>query len=795
MSIPTSYNSWQKWTDAGNPLGDPLSSLIRVDNPASPVTYNYCDGVTEESTTVSVWITGITRNDYNDGNQHTDFQQRIVVSADTVLTENMDVNLALYLRQDASSGGFDWYNASNQSYTIFAGEDHRILSLIPIELYTNFGGGLYQSDQFSYILTTQWQTVNCAPPPAECTLEITGTTNTNPTFQGGSDGSIVVYVSGSTGTTNYSINNGTPQVSNTFSGLAAGFYDVEAVEGVCFDTSGVTLQDGEFRTGDFNVSEPNEFLAAENPIITTLETAINSAAPEQAVTTFTFDSNVEDNYSVRFNLTSPTAYDVTFYAKDFPNKDSYFVTPTLRDRAGTDIGINTIPEVAESFAEAVQKDINLRRWYFIDVSTNVVTMTSKEEASSVTLTTSNVEILDETGAAATTGITLANTQAGVDAYQGSLVDKYSLYTDVYVGDGNLEYGDDLSGGTYNNYTDLELPFSQDNQHQFDVSEILKTFVYTPKIDYNFTGFTRISTMLRPFLIKYGEKYPLVANENTKKKRSKGETGYKWVINSALQWEDANDMGAYFTGGTFLTNSPNPLDIQRQQTNFLYFVLPKDVGTTLTLEGDIDYYDGTSQTGITFINIATGTTNVGGVYILNVSYDTLGLEAYEASGNTKVKRCTFAIYSGGTIASEERTYRFEIDEQPRKFGISFLNKLGGFDTFDFVGVVENSINRDNKNYTIPRDLRSDGSSPEGFKNFATYDTKVTKTITVNSGWIDEDHFDWLIELMHSNTIYSYSEPNQNYLNVSGYKYTKSSLDDLYELEVTLVHTIFENTISV
>ena len=795
MAIPTSYNSWQKWTTAGNPVGDPLASNIRVDNPASPTTYEYCDGATKETATISLWISGVTLQSYNDGNDHEDHKQRLVVSASTVVTTNVVVNVDLWIRQEASSGGFDWIKSSSSSITIPSGTDHKIYSLGALDYYTDFGGGVWTRDEFTYILVAQTLVINCAPPAPSCTLEITGTTNTNPTFQGGSDGSIEIFVSGSTGTTMYSVNAGTPQVSNIFSGLPAGFYDVEAVEGSCYDTSGVTLLDGEFRTGDFTVSEPNDYVATENPIVTTLSTTVNSISPQQAISTLTLDSGLENDYSVRFNLTSPTAYDVTFTAKDFPNRENFFTTPILKNRAGTAIGINTDAENATSLAEAISNDINLSRWYFIDVVTDTVTLTSKENSASLTLNSTNVEVLDETGAAATTGITLTQVQAGVDAYQGSLVDDYSLYVDVYVGDGNTEYGDVLSAGTYNNFTTLELPFSQDNIHQFDVSEIMKTFVYTPKPDYTFTGFTRISTMLRPFYVSYGEKYPLVANTNTKKKRSKGDIGYKWSINSALQWEDANNMDAYFTGGTFLTNSPNPLDIQRGQTNFLYFILPKDIGTTLTLKGDIDFYDGTSTTGVTFIDIASGTTNVGGVYILNVSYDTLGLAAYEASGNTKVKRCTFGVYSGAALYSEERTYRFEIDEQPRKFGVSFENKLGGYDTFDFVGVVENTISRTAKNYTIPREIRSDGSSPQGFKNLATYDTKVVNQVIVNSGWIDEDHFDWLRELLESNNIYSYSEVNQNYLNVGGYTYKKSSLDDLYEMEVTFNHTIFNNSITV
>ena len=801
--VPTG-STWQLWSDAGFPssISTPLTGGSRV--------YKVCSGTDLIDINVSIVLDSIQRiDDFVNTDQRVRFIQSVKAVADVAPPDDdVTVRLQLWFRDEVGTcqniQDKDFFQFTTVTVTIPQGQtDSNIIA------NDSYGYWLSYQEQTSpcpieydgsFTIAAQGAIPNCNPS-SPCTLEITGVTTVDPTFRGGSDGSITVFVSGSTGTTNYSINGGTPQVSNTFTGLPAGSYTVLVEEGDCYDSSGVTLNDGEFRTSDFIVVEPNEYVASENPIVTTISTATNTE-PKQAVTSFTFDDGILDNYSVTFNLTSPTAYNATFTAKDFPNRENFFLTKTITDASGIPFGQNSLSEIADSFAEAVQKDINISRWYFVSTSGESVVLTSKQSSASLTLSSANVDILDETGAVATTGITLNVLQDGADAFEGSLVDDYSIYCDIYVGDGNTEFGEILSGGTYFNYTTLELPFNViDNIHQFDASEVLKTFVTTPKIDFTFTGFTLVNQMIRPFYVVYGEKYPLVANTNTKKKRSKGQTDYSWCFNAALDWEDENTMAEYI-GGTirYLTNSPNPLQIQREQVNFLYFSLVKNVGLPIRLAGDIDFYDGSSQTGITFFNISTGTTNAGGIYALNVSYESLGLEAFENSGNTKIKNVSFVVQidiGGGNWIdyTQEKTYRFEIDEQPRKFGVAFENKLGGYDTFDFIGEVESSVTRENKTYTVPREILSDGSSPKGFKNNAMFDTKVTKTFSVNTGWINETHFNWLIELLSSNNIYSYTEENQNYLTVTSVNYTKSSLDDLFDITVSFRLTLYENSITV
>lgn len=789
MAFVPTPSTWEQWN--GFTTGT-------VNYSANTETYRVCDNDGLIDLDVTVVLESITKTiDTVDGNTRTKYKQNIKAVISNTVTSNVIVFAQAWRRsifqtcQDIDDQ--DFTAQFDTPLTIFSSSTESATFEFDLDEVVEYTPCPFEQ-QWSFSTDANQGSIPSCNPASTCTLEITGSTTVTPTLRGGTNGSISVFVSGSTGTTNYSINGGTPQVSNTFTGLAAGSYSILAEEDSCYDSLVVVLNDGEFRTSDFTVTEPAEFVAVENPIITTLNTANNLVA-QFSKTSFTFDSGLTNNYSVSFNLTSPTAYVANFTAKDFPNKDNYFVTTELKDRDGTSLGTNTVNEIATTFGEAIQKDINLSRWYFVSVVDNVVSLTAKEARSSMDLTASNVDVLDENGDLATIGIVLTQITAGQDPFEGSLVDDYSLYTDIYIGDGTTEYGEVLSAQTYNNYISLILPFnSVDNIHQFDGSQVIKNFVSTSKIDMNFTGFTVLPEMIRNFYVKYGEKYPLVANENTKKKRDKGQIDYKWSINSALAWENANDMSQYFTGGTFLTNSPPKINVERDQINFLYFILIKDYGQTLTLKGDIQYYDGQTATEHTFINIASGSTNVGGVYGLATSYDALGLSTLESNAGSKIKKIDFAVHSTSAI-TETKTYNYNFEDLLSKFGVAFQNKLGTYDTFDFLGIVENSINRSNKLYVVPRDINADGSSSEGFKTLTTYDTKVTKTLTVNSGWLNEATFDWLIELLSSNNIYSYTEEYQNYLNVGGYTYTKNTNENTYNLEIQFVHNIIENTCSV
>jgi hypothetical protein len=772
----------------------------------------------------------------------------------------------------------------------------------------------FDRDYSTYTLQPQVYPPSCVIPPAPCTLKLTGTTAVvNVTLRGDDDGSITVYWSGSTGTTSCYINgvlDGTEAGnSHAFTGLTAGYYNILIEEGDCFDTqNNIQVVDGEFRTGSFIVNTPVSLSAVENPIILNLRTAFNTGGASYSKFNINVNSTVSDGQNLVFTFTYPQAYSATFYAKSFPNRGNYFLASVLKDGAGNTVGNNTTTEIATSIAEVLSNDSVISRLYWISANGATVTLTAKEANTKLDGST----VMTFNAALAITGQQLAYGNAQFD---GAITENYSLYADILVNT-QLQYGENPSTFNFNKATQLELPFNPvSNSHYFDLSTVLKNFVSTPKLDFTLTGYTTIADMLCGYQVQYGEKYPLVPNSTTKKSRVKGTTSTLYALNSALAWEDINDLTTYLgnrlhnvkanfdgtvtntgstyslvtitdylwdtgstettnigfrftdtvsttdsgwiTGNTysftttthhsgkiyisgstsgvtfqytkdwygypsasvgdiqgfnqepniqhevkFLTNSPNPKFVQRDSSEFLYCALQKDYGKTLKIKGDLYFYDGTSLTGQTLYTVSTGSTNYGGIFMFAAGYNELGLASYEtySGGTRKIRRVDFALYQNDTengdyLLSEEKSYRYEIDEQPRRFGVAFMNKFGCYDIFDFSGEIVDTASHTNQLMEVPREVGLGGNSPLGFEANSVYGTAVLRRHECNTGWIDEAHFNWLIELLSSNKIYNYTDAAQPFLIKESVNYKKSSNDDLYQIDVVFVETLAENNVKV
>ncbi len=781
---------------------------------ASATTYQYCENCNITGTSQNVTVSLV---DYTpcyvtqDGYQGSVYYYEEKTQFKLTIPSAIDCDLTVYINQNVvglvtGAGGYSIDENYQGTYTIPAGQTGTSVQTVLCYSYleeTQF------TEEFTYTWTLKaQQNIPSCAQDNDCTIAITGSTTTSPSLLGASDGSITVFISGATGSSyTFRLNGGTPQGSNTFTNLPAGTYQVRVDEGDCFDSVEIVLPEGAFTTGAFNVSEPSSILASENPIVLSLSTAIydNQALPSE--TKFTFASGITNNYSIQFTLNSPFSYTKTFTAKGFPNKVEWFLASTLTDRNNNYVKDNTTSEQADSFAQALADDIVFSSAYYINASGNTVTLVAKAASSRFDITDSNITRRNSSGSIVTTGITLTQVQAGTNFYEGDILENYNVYAELWAAETNLQYGSTLTQTQFNRETDVILPYQKSNFMKFDFSEICKSFVSTPKPDYEFTGFTTITTYMQPFFAKYGEQYPLIANTNTQKKRLKGTTDYFWVCNAALDWETANDMSDYTgitSGGTlsnvpFLTNSPSRKQCTKAGRELLYFIVPQNLGQgNIDVRGDITFWDGSTLSDQTLITIATGSSvNFGGAFCINTSFEVLGLDNIETSYDKLIKKVDIAVYtSGGTNQlTETKTYLFELEERNNRVGISFLNKLGTFDSFDFTGIEENTIDRSSSKLTYSRDYNFDGSLNKGFKYNGEYDVKVTKKLSVNSGWINETTFDWLLELMSSNEIYVYSNENDNFVTVTGFEYQKNSNDNLFNIELELIQTIYENNISI
>lgn len=760
------------------------------------------------------------------------------------------------------------------------------------------------------------------PPDPACALEITAGTVTNVTTRGDSDGQIDVYISGATGATvlwyiNGVLASGSGATSNSFTGLSAGYYTISADEDPCFDQATYLVADGAFRTGDFITTEPvSSLVAANNPIAFTIQTTTNTGNPVKSQTEIKVVGTINDGDTLTFNLEYPSEIDVVLTAKGYPDRDEYFLASVTLDATGVPVDSSTAAEIAQSIGESIEKSTELSRLYDVLVSSTSVYLTAKEANNKLDLNTETLSI-------STTAITQTLLFEGQAAYDGQIVENYSVYADLYVYP-NAQWGVNHAISDMKKAARLELPFQLNNVHRFDLSPVVKNYVTTPKLDWDLTGFTTVSPMITEFKLQYGEAYPLIQNTNTKKSRYKGTSSNFYAINSALEWEEINTMSGYtgsklhnlkadfdgdvthtgsskiqitiddylydtgsssttdikfnfvaenaalsaqtsgwqtsntyeFTGTSgynygyidvsgvssgvyieyqkdwwsyegyglelgniegynsdpsikydvqFLTDTPTVKDMQRDGSDWLYIILPRNYGRTLSVRADLYFYDGTSITGQTLYNVFTGTSNAGGVFMFGSGYEQLNLEAYETSGGTnkKIRRVDFALYQtdslnpAGYPFSEVRSYRYEIDEQPSTYEVAFLNRRGCYDTFSFVGEIVDNVEREVGNYEVPLNVNADGSIPRGFEKNSVYNTKTTKTIRANSGWIDQDHRDWLVNnLLTSNKIYDITEDNEHYIIIKSVEQSqKSSNENLYQVNVTFQQTIFTNNVSI
>jgi hypothetical protein len=659
-------------------------------------------------------------------------------------------------------------------------------------------GTLYERD--NVLVSAQTDIPTCVPPAPGCLLYMNSIIATDPSERGLSDGSIFASVTGQTGTTiewriNGIIDTGT-LTGHTFTGLTQGSYIIKATEADCWDQETMYVGAGEFKTGDFVVVSPTTNIAAvENPILLNLSTAINSASPVYSVNTFNITGAIS-NVSIGFALTFPYTYNAEFYSKGYPDRSNYFLESLLKDEVGNIVGNNSAEEIATSLAEVFQKDPIISRLYYISSSGSSVTLIAKEYGSEYDLTS---------GTIIGSNISLTNTVSGIAQYDGQLTANYSLYSELFVNN-SLQYGDTPIVNNYKRVIELELPFNKTNLHQFDFSSTLKNFVNSPKISFTFTGVTFLGGMISSYFLKYGEKYPLIANSNTKKKRYKGQTGYGWSINSSLPFESDNIMDIYFgnTGITgqnnvlFFNTAPNTKYSHRSAKEFMSIIVSKNYYKPLSVFGNIYNYNGSVSSGIKLFDITTtgSTSNYGGMAVLSVGYNDLGLSSYESISKIRKVDIYIQQYSGGTwnSYSEIKSYLLEIDEQPNNYDVSFLNSLGTYETFTFIGETQESSEITRDSYQKPYPINVKGAAAVGFQYNSTIDTNYTKIFTVNTGIIDEDTYYYLQGLLQSNRIYHYDDIHQNYLNVVNQTAIKSTNTNEYSIQIQFKETISENNVN-
>jgi hypothetical protein len=107
-----------------------------------------------------------------------------------------------------------------------------------------------------------------------------------------------------------------------------------------------------------------------------------------------------------------------------------------------------------------------------------------------------------------------------------------------------------------------------------------------------------------------------------------------------------------------------------------------------------------------------------------------------------------------ISSEKEDPVFKVETEEiceTKYSIQtmwFVNKLGGWNQFPFFKASYNSIDVKNSNYNL---MQKDVVYDPRRGQIKPFNINGTQTIKVNSGWVTEDYFEWIQDMMLSDTI--------------------------------------------
>jgi len=226
-----------------------------------------------------------------------------------------------------------------------------------------------------------------------------------------------------------------------------------------------------------------------------------------------------------------------------------------------------------------------------------------------------------------------------------------------------------------------------------------------------------------------------------------------------------DMIASVIGNSCLTDSPNTQYINTNQSAFLYFLSSDNSITTC----NIDSYDSDGsilQSG----NFTVATTNKYG-YVAVGTYDLVNSNASIWTGSTPSTIIDGASYYNVWLGNAEKQeeFTFYIDAKCSKYTpirLHWLNRLGGFDSFNFNLKSEQETDINRSTY-MQEEHRFTGTSwvyDSMSRGETDYHISTQDKLTVNTDYLTETESTWMNDLFTSPVIYQ--EINNTLIAVNG-----------------------------
>lgn len=301
-----------------------------------------------------------------------------------------------------------------------------------------------------------------------------------------------------------------------------------------------------------------------------------------------------------------------------------------------------------------------------------------------------------------------------------------------------------------------MPARPDNSYcLFDASPIVESYL-SHDLNYATTGWASNSNSYFKFKIRANEEY---IDSGVLTEFDYGtDSSNIYAFNSALEFLEFVDYNKndYLLGSSskkFLTNRPSAYILSGQK-DWLYLInddptqISKAVFKTYNSSGTLVNTYNLSATGYTsntdanrFLRFGCGASqvisNFGSTALDNISYYTVQIQT-----------------SGSSALSEIKTFYIDQSCRYTPMRIVFLNKLGGFDAFNFK--LETKYNTDIEKTEYKKYQGSfSGTSFSYSKSDRSSQTSLVKSnesVKINSDWLSESENSWLKELVTSPIVF-------------------------------------------
>ena len=309
-----------------------------------------------------------------------------------------------------------------------------------------------------------------------------------------------------------------------------------------------------------------------------------------------------------------------------------------------------------------------------------------------------------------------------------------------------------TSGTANPLARLKYPVQPSSaQLTFDIGNVLKNYV---SYDFNnVSGDFAANTNSRlKYYVQFRELYdvsgtPTLSGVLASHPTTPSTSSFNFAANAIFDFEDYTPTayaGKSITNIGFLSTAAAIENIESNQEKFLYWFDPTQLVKKIRYVGT----DGDSETiAITLTAKEYLFCTRAGKYAQDVIIDA-GLVV------TNAYRIELVGATDNILASRTFVINAECSQYPT-VRIHWMNKLGGFDSFNFNKNTINAMEIERKQFKAP--LPIGYSKQDRLKT--NYNTTINDKISINSDWITETESELLEELATSPVIYLERTPTE------------------------------------